>query len=261
MKVFARVKKEINDKINFVPYNRNIALAIDGFKEMGFEIIYYETGELNEVKKWYSRGDIVLDGIDQVNFVLEKFDIYPPSLEYPDCLKKYLGRKIWMDKINNISSNPDKWGCFVKPVKEKAFTGKVINSSADLIGCGSCYENFDVYCSEVVDFVFEVRGIVYYNQLLSLQPYKGDCRYMKNLDTDLIYKAFNEYIESEDRLNGCTLDFGVTKDGRTLFIEANYGMCFGPYMTNSIAYAKVISAYCSQLSGTNDECFFGRIPV
>lgn len=33
----------------------------------------------------------------------------------------------------------------------KKFTGRVINSPADLIGCGSCCENAEVTCSEVLD--------------------------------------------------------------------------------------------------------------
>ncbi len=260
MKVYARVRNLNNENKDRLPYNKNIALSVDGFREMGFEVIFYEINELPKIKEIYERGDIVLDGIDQVNFILDKFGIVPPSFEYPDSLKKYLGRKIWMDKIDNINSNPEKWGVFVKPVKEKRFTGKVINSTKDLIGCGSGYENFDVYCSEVVDFVFEVRGLVYYDQLVALQPYRGDWKYMNKLDTELINRAFKDFIKSDDKLNGCTLDFGVTKDGRTLFIEANYGMCFGPYMTNSITYAKIISACLSQISGTKDECYFGRIP-
>lgn len=261
MKVFARVRKLNDNFAKVMPYNKNIGLAIDGFHEMGFEVIYYETGDLEKVKEWYSKGDIVLDGIDQVNFVLDKYNIKPPSFEYPEPLKKYLGRKIWMDNIDNIASNPSLWGIFVKPVREKAFTGKVINSTKDLIGCGNYSENYEVYCSEAIDFVFEVRGLVYYDQLISLQPYKGDWKYMKDLDTKLIEEAFNDYLKWDNKLNGCTLDFGVTKDKKTLFIEANYGMCFGPYMTNSITYAKIISACLSQLSGTVDECYFGKLPI
>lgn len=261
MKVFARMRELNNNFSKIMPYNKNIGLAIDGFHEMGFEIIYYKTGELPDVRQWHTKGDIVLDGIEQVNYVLDKYDIKPPLMDYPEPLKPYLGRKIWKDTINNINANPELWGYFVKPLKEKAFTGKVINSTKDLIGCGSYSEDLEVYVSETVDFIFEVRGIVYYDDLVLLQPYKGDWIHMKDLDTNLIRKAFNDYVKWEEKLNGCTLDFGLTSDGRTLFIETNYGMCFGPYMTNSLLYAKVISACMSQICGVADPCYFGKVPV
>lgn len=261
MKVFARMRKLNDNFASIMPYNRNIGLAIDGFHEMGFEVIYYETGELSDVKKWFSKGDIVLDGIAQVNYCLDKFGLKLPSIEYPEPLQKYLGRRIWKDTINSISSNPDKFGCFVKPVKEKVFDGKVINSIKDLIGCGNHSEDYEVYCSDPVNFIFEVRGLVYYNQLLSLKPYKGNWKYMNMLDTGLIENAFQDYLKWDERLNGCTLDFGVTDTGKTLFIEANDGVCFGPYMTDSIIYAKIISACMSQITNMNDECYFGKLPL
>ena len=79
---------------------------------------------------------------------------------------------------------------------------------------------------------------------------------MNKLDTSLIEKAANEYLMSENALHGCTLDFGLTKDGRTLFIEGNFGAAFGPYCTNAIQYSKIISACMNQLYGLPDECKF-----
>lgn len=254
MKVFARTRI-IHDKYcGRVPYNRNIAIAIEGFHEMGFEIHLYNT--VDEIYDIYERGDIVLDGIDQVNYCLSKFGISPPSFEYPEPLRPYLGRKIWIDNINHINSTPELWGCFVKPIKEKVFTGKVINGPKDLIGCGNHSENYEVLCSEVVDFIFECRGLVYYDEIVDLRPYKGNWENMNLLDTKIISSAMNDYVKWENRLNGCTLDWGVTKEGKTFFIEGNYGMCFGPYSTDALQYAKIISACNSQLSGTIDECKF-----
>lgn len=46
-------------------------------------------------------------------------------------------RRVWHDNINNFASDESKWskGLFIKPVKEKAFTGKIVRSIRDLIGC------------------------------------------------------------------------------------------------------------------------------
>lgn len=287
MKVYARCRTIYDEHAGRIPYNRNIAIAIEGFHEMGFEIYFYDN--VNEIYDIYERGDIVLDGIDQVDYCLKKFDLSFPSIEYPECLNKYLGRKIWKDTINNISTHPELWGNFVKPIKEKVFTGKIINEPKDLIGCGSCYENYEVLVSEPVDFVYEVRGTVYYDQMVDLRPYHGNWEYMNKIDTNLIKQAMEDWKTWDDRPNSCTLDWGIIRidsnieknfkptysvenrytdiskfnekgfEYKTILIEANAGCCYGPYSTNAINYAKMISAAISKVSGTTDECYFGPI--
>ena len=135
MKVFYRTKK--TPEGNIIPYSVNIANALDGALQLGLECIPYF--KVDEIIEQYSLGDITLDGIDQVQYCLDKFGIIPQEFNYPEILKPYLGRKIWKDTINSISSNEEKWsaGNFVKPIKEKVFTGKIISSIKDLIGCGS----------------------------------------------------------------------------------------------------------------------------
>ena len=288
MRVYARCRTINDEHAGRLPYNRNIAIAIEGFHEMGFEIYFYN--RVDEIYDLYELGDIVLDGIDQVDYCLSKFGLKFPQIEYPKCLEKYLGRKIWKDTINNISTHPELWGNFVKPIKEKRFTGKIIKEPKDLIGCGSCYENYEVWVSEPVDFVYEVRGTVYYDQLVDLRPYRGDWSYMNKLDTDIIKQAMKDWKTWEGRPTSCTLDWGVIriKDYKeiefkptynkanflhgnttkvieknyiykTVLIEANSGCCFGPYSTNAINYAKMISASISNVSGTEDDCYFGPI--
>lgn len=294
MKVFARCRTIHDEHAGRIPYNRNIAIAIEGFHEMGFEIYFYD--RVDEIYEIYEKGDIVLDGIDQVNYCLSKFGLEFPHLEYPECLEKYLGRKIWKDTINNISTHPELWGNFVKPVKEKVFTGKVIKEPKDLIGCGSCYENYEVYVSEPLEFIYEVRGTVYYDQLVDLRPYRGSWEHMDKIDTNVIKQAMEDWKTWEDRPNSCTLDWGVIRipkkmdvqfnpkcapssfrnvgrnkykeistfqmDGyeyKTVLIEANAGCCFGPYCTNALNYAKIISAAIAKVSETDDECYFGPI--
>ena len=287
MKVFVRVKNMYDPMCcKEVPYNVNIAAAMQGFHEMGFEIVTYHT--VDEIYDIYEKGDIVLDGISQVEYCLNKFGLSFPSIDYPECLEKYLGRQVWKDTINHINTHPELWGNFVKPVKEKVFTGKVINSPQDLIGCGSCYEDYEVLVSEPLDIVFEVRGLVYYDDLLDLRPYRGDWAFMNKIDTTLIKSAMEDWKKWDDRPMGCTLDWGVVRkkspvtktfDSKykskysgphntfiiddyvyeTVLIEANAGISFGPYCTNTNTYAKIISAAMSKVSGTKDECYFGPI--
>jgi hypothetical protein len=132
----------------------------------------------------------------------------------------------------------------------------VVHSIKDLIGCGSCYENSDILCSEIVDFIFECRGFIYYDEMIDLRPYKGNWRNMNLIDTKIIDNAVKDFSTWEGRPNACSLDFGVTKNGRTLLIEQNSAYSLGCYGLYSNYYAKMISAYISQISGTVDECDF-----
>ena len=278
MKVFYRVKNTADGDI--IPYSINIYNALDGAIQLGLETKKFFN--VNDIIDEYEKGDIVLDGIDQVGFCLKKFDIEPQKFNYPDILKPYLGREIWYDTINHISNNEKLWskGYFVKPVKEKVFSGHVISSIKDLIGCGSCYENYEVLVSEPIDVVYECRGFVYYDELKDLRPYKGDWKYMKYMDTELIDLAMKDWKKWDERPNACSLDFGVIKrphkivvskfnngnpkkideyyeDGYdTVLIEGNLPYALGCYGYYGLNYIKLISAYISQVSNVKDELKF-----
>ena len=156
-------------------------------------------------------------------------------------LPKSTKGKIWNDKINHVNNHPELFPLFVKPVEDKKFTGIVVKEIKDLIGCGSCYDNADVICSEVVDFEFECRGFVYYDKMIDLRPYKGDWQNMNKIDTKIIDNAMKDFATWKDRPNSCSLDWGVTKDGRTLLIEMNSSYSLGCYGLPSIYYAQIDS--------------------
>ena len=250
MKIFAKVRS------NGEYHSHNIAHAVYGFRELGAEIVKYET--IDEIYQLVTNEDIVLDYINQCLTIFDKFGKHPELPNYPEVLKPFLGRKIWIDNINSINSNPDKWGVFVKPVKEKAFTGRVINSPRDLIGCGSCYENYEVLCSNVIDIQKEWRGFIYYDKLIDLRPYNGDWHY--NYNSKVIDKVIETFKTWEDRPVACSLDFAVIEDTggeqHTIFLEANDAYALGNYGLNHIAYAKMISARWSQILDRADEFHF-----
>jgi len=111
-----------------IPHSHNMANAMYGFLEMGAEIIPYHT--IDDIYDRVEREDIVLDYIDQCNEIFAKFDVKPHIPDYPDNMREFLGRKVWKDTINSISCDESKWtaGYFVKPIRDKAFTGKIISS-------------------------------------------------------------------------------------------------------------------------------------
>lgn len=255
MKIWAKTRA------NGEYHSHNIAHAVAGFRELGAEIIKYET--IDEIYQWVTRDDIVLDYIDQCLTIFDKFGKRPHIEDYPDVLKPFLGRPIWKDTINSINTNPDKWGIFVKPVKEKAFTGKVINGPADLVGCGSCYENYEVLCSPILDIKREWRGFIYYDKLIDLRPYNGDWHY--NYNSKVIDEVMEAFLTWEDRPLACSLDFAVADlkkvdDNQevlqTIFLEANDAFALGNYGLNHLNYAKLISARWSQILDRPDEYAF-----
>jgi hypothetical protein len=168
-----------------------------------------------------------------------------------------MGRRLWKDTINSINSSPEKWGIFVKPIKDKAFTGKVINSPTDLIGCDSNDENYEVLCCDAVDIKREWRGFMLYDKLIDIRPYKGDYHYNYDAETvDEIIKAFRTI---KNRPMGYSVDIAVIEENgkqKIIFLEMNDGYSLGNYGLMYIWYAKLISARWSQLLGRKDEFDF-----
>ena len=248
MKVYAKTRPNEHFTIFHSP---NISHAVSGFRELGAEIVTYNT--IDEIYNKVTSDDIVLDYIDQCLTIFDKFDKHPHLEDYPEVLKPFLGRAIWKDTINHINSDQSTWGVFVKPLKQKAFTGKVINGTRDLIGCGSCYENYEVFCSEVLDIKREWRGFIYYDELVDLRPYNGDWHY--NYDPTVIDKAIEAFKTWEERPVACSLDFAVivkNNKEQTIFLEANDAYALGNYGLTALQYAKLISARWSQILNRKD---------
>ena len=244
-----------------IPHNYNFANAMYGFRELGAEIVPYHT--IDEIYDKVDREDIVLDYIDQCNVIFRKFGVEPHIPDYPESMKVFLGRKIWKDTIDSIASNEEKWsaGYFVKPVRSKAFTGKIISSIADLVGCGNCSDNYDVIVSEPLDILAEWRGFITYDKLIDLRPYgmlidRTRQSYLYHYDSDIIQRMMDAFCEWKGRPAACSMDICYTKDGRTLLVEFNDAYSLGNYGLPSIAYAKMISARWSQLLGREDEYHF-----
>lgn len=253
MKVWAKTRVVNGQKFY---HNHNISQAVHGFREMGFEIIDYES--IDDIYDWVTKDDIVLDYIKQCQEIFKKFtDNHRCVEDYPDVLKKYMGRPVWTDTINNINCNPDKWGVFVKPVEEKAFTGRVINGTADLVGCGNHAIDYEVLCSPILDIKREWRGFVYYDNMIDIRPYIGDWHYYMN--PSIVDAVMRDFITWEERPMACSLDFAVIVENgyeKTIFLEANDCYALGCYGLDPLKYAKMISARWSQILNRPDECQF-----
>ena len=259
-KVYLKTKFDNEMKIE-IPHSVNIANAMYGFRELGAEIIPYH--KIDEIYDRVNREDIVLDYIDQCNSIFSKFGIEQSIPDYPKVMDKFLGRKIWKDTINSISRSEEKWsaGYFVKPVRSKAFTGKIISSISDLVGCGNYSEDYDVLVSEPLDICAEWRCFIIYDEIVDVRPYgllldRSRKSYRYHYDFKALDSMMEAFISWEERPMACSLDICVTKDGQTLLVEINDAYSLGCYGLASVFYAKLISARWSQLLGVKDEYKF-----
>ncbi|MCU0446934.1 MAG: ATP-grasp domain-containing protein [Microscillaceae bacterium] len=228
----------------------NAFIAFDGFRQMGWEIIpFQKISELIDNEP----ANLVMGGIDEVKEALQMLKIpIPAEINYPEELQGFLGRKIWQSSINTIAANPQKWNVFVKPIHAaKKFTGVVVNSAKDLIGCGDQFQDTPIWCSEVVNFVAEWRCFVRYGEILDVRPYRGNWR--KHFDYQLIESALKAYTSAPKAF---AMDFGLTTQGKTLLIEVNDGYSLGSYGLTSIQYAKLLSARWAEITDSRDYCDF-----
>ena len=241
-----------------IPHSPNIAQAMYGFREIGAEIVPYH--EIKDIYDQVGREDIVLDYIEQTLAIFSKFGVVPKIPDYPKKLQDFMGRKVWKDTINNIAADESKWsaGYFVKPTRDKAFTGKIIRSISDLVGCGSCYEDYEVMVSEPIDIMAEWRCFIRYDELTDVRPYgslvKTDYEgFYYHYDSSVLKSMMKAFAEWDERPVACSMDICHTRDGRTLLVEMNDAFALGCYGLPGVLYAKMISARWSQLLQRKDE--------
>lgn len=242
MKVFIQCDK------NGLPLDYDFFNAYAGFKEMGFETVFFHDYEQLKVSE---KNDVIVAFFGPVKTRLHDFGIEVPNIDYPKSISKYFGRKIWKSTIDTINSNPELWNVFVKPINNKTFNGRIVRQAKDLIGCGMCGLDQEVYVSEIVNFVSEYRVFVRYGKVLDVRQYKGDWRVYP--DYKVIESCINDFTDSP---KAYAIDFGVTDNGKTLVVEVNASCSIGSYGLDVIKYAKFRTARWAELTNTEDECAF-----
>lgn len=224
------------------PWNEDCEAALNGFTKLGIECRLFSTNEELEERK---PEDIVVGGLLMISHALNENGVTTGEYNYPEELLKYRGRKIWSTKAADLKKEP--LPIFIKPVEEKAAKGIVVHSWEDASEYEYLALDAEILCSEVVNFISEWRCFVRYGKIAGIQFYFGD----KSIECDraIVENAVNEY---ETIPAGCSLDFGVTDDGRTLLIEVNDGMAIGCYGLPEEEYAKLLMARWAELNGTKD---------
>lgn len=242
MKVYIQCNKD------FMPYNKNAYTAMDGFCQMGIEtVLFQKKDELKESQP----EDVIVGGIGTVKSRFAELGIVVPDIDYPEELEAYLGRRVWKSNISDLLLNKVEFPVFVKPLEGKLFTGSLISSERDFIGKVTAGSSFFVYYSEVIPLEAEFRCYVRYKKILDIKRYKGKLNVF--YDYGVISAAISDY-KSAPAAYG--IDFGVTKDNRTVLIEVNDGYSLGNYGLDSLLYAKLLSARWAEMTGTRDLCAF-----
>ncbi len=229
-----------------IPKSHNYYIAEQGFREMGFETLYFQ--DLKDLSACRP-DDLVVGGIGAVTQKLNDYGVTIPKINYPNELQGYLGRKIWITTIDQVINDPEMRPIFVKPIREKRFTGLVLKKETDIPRLSYCEADEPVLCSEVVTFQTEWRAFVQYGKILDVRPYFGDWR--KHYDPRVIECAVADYHSDPA---GYAIDFGITDDGRTLMVEVNDGFSLGCYGLAALDYAKLLAARWCELVGIHDEC-------
>ncbi|MCU0438748.1 MAG: ATP-grasp domain-containing protein [Raineya sp.] len=244
MKVYIQKVKEGH------PATVNYYVAGEGFRAMGYEICdFYKGSELEgNVPE-----DVVVGSIDDVKAVWRNLGIaIPEEINYPKELEPFLGRKIWKSTVNTIANDPEKWNVFIKPAKaSKKFTGVLVKSTKDLIGCGDQLEDTEIWCSEPVNFLAEWRCFVRYGRIMDARMYKGNWRL--HFDYKVIEEAVKAYTTAP---KAYAIDFGLTDKGETLLVEVNDGYSLGTYGLFYLDYAKLLATRWAEITNTIDECYY-----
>ncbi len=229
----------------------NFAVAAQGFREMGWEIVGYQ--QLEAILPELCQEDVIVDFVDESRLALSHLGIAPPSVAtYPDSLRRFLGRKIWTSTIDTIAASPELWPVFVKPRDDsKKFTGVLVRGTGDLVGCGDLTGDTPVWCSEPVSLKREWRCFVRYGKILDVRPYTGNWR--GQFAAPVIEEAVAVW---EKKPCGCALDFGLNDRGQTVLVEVNDGFALGAYGLSPLWYARLLSARWTELTGTQDFCDF-----
>ena len=116
---------------------------------------------------------------------------------------------------------------------------------------GSCYDNYEVICSELIDIRAEWRVFVRYGNIVDVRGYKGDWKL--HYDSAIIERCVASYYSQTAAF---AMDMGMISDGRTVLIEINDGFSVGAYGLFHIDYAKFLATRWAELTGIDDEYDF-----
>ncbi len=171
----------------------------------------------------------------------------PPPDDYPDALHPFLRRRVWRTTMKSLKADLELRGkaVFIKPAeRRKRFTGRVVETTADLWGLVGVSRNTPLWCSEVVRFVSEQRFFVLRGQVIGARHYDGDLA----ADSAAVAGAVAAFSQA-GAPNAYSLDFGVLANGQTALVERNDAFGLASYGLEPRLYTDLTIARWEGLVG------------
>lgn len=225
------------------PDSHNTFAALDGFQQRGVETApFYGFGDIETLTDLGPEVGVVGFVGDVLRALTHMGIPHPQPMDYPEELMGWLGRRVWKATIGQVRRTVEP--TFIKPLSEKLFTGFVWRGPGiEAVKIATCDDDVPVWCSELVDFVCEYRVYLKDDEIQGVYRYKG--AWDVALDRTSVERAVKAYRSSP---RGCSLDFGVTRDGRTLLVETNDGYALGNYGLEATLYAQLLEARWEELT-------------
>jgi len=225
---------------NNYPASEPTECAKRGCYLMGIEVVPFECPEEIDSIEDFSPEVGISSYIGDVHRALRKLNVPEPksNIDYPDSLKDYFGRKIFIKTMQEIREHPDQhW--FIKPKDDhKLFPGKIWDGSKTTrLLLGHVGNDVKVWCSPIINILSEYRVFVCDNEILDCHRYKGDWSVAPN---QIYVKNMIELLKPTAHRAYC-LDVGINLNGSTILIEVNDGYAFGAYGLRPELYMKMIS--------------------
>lgn len=196
-------------------------------------------------EKMSSRKGNVIYMDDLLAMVNEEFD--NTELAYNVLAGFILMSNPTKDLKINLDSITGNETIFIKPKRQKFFTGLLVQSPKDLVAKAIQGEDYGIWCSEPIKLQSEYRAFVRYGKILDVRRYKGDFKIHPNYS--VIERCVIDYKNSPAAYG---IDFGVTESGRTVLIEVNDGFALGDYGLFYLDYAKLVYTRWAELVSCKD---------
>lgn len=228
--------------------NENCYSAAQGFKALGYEVRSFERHELERLPLQKDGETILHGGINTVRATFDLLEVPQPDIHHAHLLVEFCERNFMVSTMGQLRAGKFPFPIFIKPyVDHKLFTGLVAKDPLiSIMRLGQIENNVQILLSDVLDIVSEYRVFVRQGKIVGAKNYSGDYSLVPNFH--IIEDAVKTYTR-EDAPAAYSLDWAVTKTGRTALIEINDGFGLGTYGLNSMTYAKMIIARWREIMG------------